>query len=80
MHTLLSKIGSHQYSGSSKHFAANYGQLRWLNWTQFWQFVLYVICQIMAREMLQLTSWNLATEKYTDAGAHPNWWNILIDR
>ena len=25
------KLGSHQYSGSSKHFAANYGQLRWLN-------------------------------------------------
>ena len=30
---------------------------------QFWQFV---ICQIMARERLQLTSWNLASEKYTD--------------
>ena len=25
-----------------------------------------VICQIMARERLQLTSWNLASEKYTD--------------
>ena len=35
---------------------------------QFWQFVSiqYVICQIMARERLQLTSWNLASEKYTD--------------
>ena len=27
---------------------------------------VYVICQIMAREGLQLTSWNLASEKYTD--------------
>ena len=27
---------------------------------------VYVICQIMARERLQLTSWNLAIEKYTD--------------
>jgi len=27
---------------------------------------VYVICQIMAREGLQLTSWNLADEKYTD--------------
>ena len=27
---------------------------------------VYVICQIMARERLQLTSWNLASEKYTD--------------
>ena len=27
---------------------------------------IYVICQIMAREGLQLTSWNLASEKYTD--------------
>ena len=27
---------------------------------------VYVICQIMAREKLQLTSWNLASEKYTD--------------
>ena len=27
---------------------------------------VYVICQIMAREKLQLTSWNLAREKYTD--------------
>ena len=26
----------------------------------------YVICQIMAREGLQPTSWNLAVEKYTD--------------
>ena len=26
----------------------------------------YVICQIMARGRLQLTSWNLAGEKYTD--------------
>ena len=25
-----------------------------------------VICQIMAREGLQVTSWNLASEKYTD--------------
>ena len=29
----------------------------------FW---VYVICQIMARERLQLTSWSLASEKYTD--------------
>ena len=27
---------------------------------------VYVIYQIMARERLQLTSWNLASEKYTD--------------
>ena len=27
---------------------------------------VYVICQIMARERLQLTNWNLASEKYTD--------------
>ena len=27
---------------------------------------VYVICQIMARERLQLTCWNLASEKYTD--------------
>ena len=27
---------------------------------------VYVICQIMAREGLQLTSWNLASKKYTD--------------
>ena len=27
---------------------------------------VYVICQIIARERLQLTSWNLASEKYTD--------------
>ena len=27
---------------------------------------VYVICQIMARERLQLTSWNLASENYTD--------------
>ena len=27
---------------------------------------VYVICQIMTRERLQLTSWNLASEKYTD--------------
>ena len=27
---------------------------------------LYVICQIIARDRLQLTSWNLASEKYTD--------------
>ena len=27
---------------------------------------VYVICQIMARGRLQLTSWNLASEKYTD--------------
>ena len=27
---------------------------------------VYVICQIMAREGLQLTSWNLASAKYTD--------------
>ena len=27
---------------------------------------VYVICQIKAREMLQLTSWNLASKKYTD--------------
>ena len=33
----------------------NFGSLR-----------VYVICQIMARERLQLTSWNLASEKYTD--------------
>ena len=26
----------------------------------------YVIYQIMARERLQLTSWNLASKKYTD--------------
>ena len=27
---------------------------------------VYVICQIMERERLQFTSWNLASEKYTD--------------
>ena len=27
---------------------------------------VYVICQIMARERLQLTSWNLASEKYAN--------------
>ena len=27
---------------------------------------VYVICQIMARERLELTSWNLASEEYTD--------------
>ena len=27
---------------------------------------VYVICQIMARKRLQLTSWNLEREKYTD--------------
>ena len=27
---------------------------------------VYVICQIKARERLQLTSWNLASKKYTD--------------
>ena len=27
---------------------------------------VYVISQIMARERLQLTGWNLASEKYTD--------------
>ena len=27
---------------------------------------VYFICQIMARERFQLTSWNLAREKYTD--------------
>ena len=27
---------------------------------------LCVICQIMARDRLPLTSWNLASEKYTD--------------
>ena len=27
---------------------------------------IYVICQIMVRERLQITSWNLASEKYTD--------------
>ena len=27
---------------------------------------VYVICQIIAREGSQLTSWNLAYEKYTD--------------
>ena len=27
---------------------------------------VYVLCQIMARERLQLTSWNLASEKYID--------------
>ena len=27
---------------------------------------VYVICQIMTREGLQLKSWNLASEKYTD--------------
>ena len=27
---------------------------------------VYVICRIMARERLQLTSWNLASEKHTD--------------
>ena len=26
---------------------------------------VYVICQIVARERLQLTSWNLASEKYS---------------
>ena len=38
--------------------------LRWLNTVgSLW---VYVICQIMARERLQLTSWNLASEKCTD--------------
>ena len=32
---------------------------------RFGSFWVYVICQIMARERLQLTSWNLASEKYT---------------
>ena len=27
---------------------------------------VYVICQIMSRERLQLTRWNLASEKYID--------------
>ena len=27
---------------------------------------VYVICQIMTRGRLQLTSWNLASEKFTD--------------
>ena len=27
---------------------------------------VYVICQTMARERLQLTSWNLESETYTD--------------
>ena len=27
---------------------------------------IYAICQIMVRERLQITSWNLASEKYTD--------------
>ena len=40
------------------------GALRWLNTVgSLW---VYIICQIMARERLQLTSWNLASEKYTD--------------
>ena len=30
---------------------------------------VYVICQIVERERLQLTSWNLASEKYTDEGS-----------
>ena len=29
---------------------------------------VYVICKIMTRERLQLTSWTLASEKYTDEG------------
>ena len=33
-------------------------RLRWPNTVYFW---VYVICQIMARERLQLTSWNLAS-------------------
>ena len=37
-----------------------------VGWTQFWQFVSVFIGQIMARERLQLTSWNSASEKYTD--------------
>ena len=32
----------------------------------FGSFWVYVICQIMAREGLQLTSWNLASGKYID--------------
>ena len=32
----------------------------------FGSFWVYVFCQIMARERLQLTIWNLASEKYTD--------------
>ena len=32
----------------------------------FGSFWLYVICQIMAREGLQLTSWNLASGNYID--------------
>ena len=32
----------------------------------FGSLCVHVICQIMARERLQLTSWNLAVEKYTD--------------
>ena len=31
----------------------------------FDSFWVYVFCQIMARERLQLTIWNLASEKYT---------------
>ena len=27
---------------------------------------VYIICQIMERERLQLTSWNLASEKYAN--------------
>ena len=38
--------------------------LRWLNTVL--AVSVYVICQIMATERLQLTSWNLAIEKYTD--------------
>jgi len=50
-----------------------------LNWFRYWSLFqlkvaehsfgslwVYAICQIMAREWVQLTSWNLASEKYTD--------------
>ena len=40
--------------------------LRWLNKVLAVCEYLAVIYQIMARERLQLTSWNLASEKYTD--------------
>ena len=39
----------------------NYG-----GWTKNWQFVSICNLQIMARERLRLTSWNLGNEKYTD--------------
>ena len=36
---------------------------------------VYVICQIMAREVLQLTSWNLHWNKWKIY-----WWKVLIDQ